>query len=979
MKEEHSHTLPIGSKLEEFEVVSILGQGGFGITYKVKDKSGKFMAIKEYMPSMIATRSQNKTTLTCIANKDNDFEWGLKRFIGEVELLKKLNHIYIVKAYKYFQANGTAYFVMDFFEGETLDKHLEKNRGKQFSKDEILYIMMPIVEGLKAVHAQGFLHRDVAPDNIYLRHNDSSILIDFGASRNALGVKSQNISAIIKIGYSPVEQYTSKSKQNETTDLYAISAVIYEMITGDKPPESTFRQTEIFDDKDDPIENIVESYKSKFPLSFLETVEKGLKIRQKDRIQTIKEFQEGLVSEEDELPEDSTPQLVEQVEDPLPIGYRLNEFEILSVLYQGGFKITYKVLDTNINKIMVIAEYVMNFSPSRNIDMNIVPNSENSDTFEWGVMRFREEVRTLSKFNHPNIIKASRIFELNNTAYIVMEYHEGQTLEGYLNNNKNHKLTQDEILPIVLPVLNALKVIHQKGYLYRDIASDTIFLCQDNRPILIDFGASGDMSVDLDTRTIKFGYSPPEQYTSNSKQNETTDLYALSAVIYEMITREKPPESTDRQIAIFDNEDDPIEDITKNSEYRSRFSLSFLETVKKGLNIRQKDRVQSVEEFEEGLVKEDAVERDNNNALPIGYMLNEFGIVSILGQGGFGITYKVWDTKLNKFMVVKEYMPSQYILEELELDNENGKEKFIKDAKFLSKFQNIDIISDYKYFKANNTAYMVMDFYEGETLESYLGRYRNKNFSEEEILSVMMPIINGLKEIHQKDFFHRDITPDNIFLRANNTPLLIEFQNSRILVRNGLSIGYAPPEEYVTNPTINASTDIYYLSAVIYKMITGKRPPESTHRQSEIFSGDADPLEDITKNSEYRSRFSLSFLETVKKGLEIRQKDRVQSVEEFQRRLNWKSKLKPSKEDKNQIEEPTIPPTSISKASGKNKFLEFLKEWLVTIIILLTFIVTPIVGGLYLLFSASSSENIFFGIALIVIPISLIIYASRDN
>jgi len=604
-EEAQSNALEIGSMLEEFKILQILGAGGFGITYKVLDTHlDTPMVIKEYMPSQFASRS-NKTTVTYTSQDKETFEWGLERFIEEAKLLKKFDHISVVKSERLIKANNTAYFVMKFFEGETLKSYLNKHKNRLFTKEEILFVMMPIIEALKAVHAEGFLHRDVAPDNIFLRVSKPPMLIDFGASRNALGVKSQTISTIIKAGYSPVEQYTSKSKQDETTDLYAVSAVLYEIITNTTPPESTYRQTEVFNDDHDPIEDIVNNYKDRFELSFLETIARGLSIRQKDRIQTIKEFQEGLVREEDELPEDSTPQLVEQVEDPLPIGYRLNEFEILSVLYQGGFKITYKVLDTNINKIMVIAEYVMNFSPSRNIDMNIVPNSENSDTFEWGVMRFREEVRTLSKFNHPNIIKASRIFELNNTAYIVMEYHEGQTLEGYLNNNKNHKLTQDEILPIVLPVLNALKVIHQKGYLYRDIASDTIFLCQDNRPILIDFGASGYMSVDLDTRTIKFGYSPPEQYTFNSKQDTTTDFYALSALIYEMIAGEKSPESELRETNIINGDDDPLEDITKNSDYQSRFSQSFLETVKKGLNLKQKDRIQSVEEFEEGLVREE--------------------------------------------------------------------------------------------------------------------------------------------------------------------------------------------------------------------------------------------------------------------------------------------------------------------------------------------------------------------------------------
>ena len=294
-EEEQINTLKIGSMLEEFEIISVLGQGGFGITYKVMDNNiNKMMVIKEYMPSQFASR-ENKSLVSCISSNKDDFQWGMTRFIEEAKVLSEFEHPNIVKARRLFKANNTAYFVMDFYEGETLDSYLTSNKNHSFTQDEILSVMMPILEGLKNVHSQGFLHRDIAPDNIFLRLKKSPILIDFGASRHALGTKSQNISAIIKQGYSPPEQYTSKSKQNETTDLYAISAVMYQMITGDKPPESTHRQEQLLNDEKDPIEDIVSKYGNRFEISFLQTILKGLNIRRKDRIQTIKEYQEGLV------------------------------------------------------------------------------------------------------------------------------------------------------------------------------------------------------------------------------------------------------------------------------------------------------------------------------------------------------------------------------------------------------------------------------------------------------------------------------------------------------------------------------------------------------------------------------------------------------------------------------------------------------------------------------------------------------------
>lgn len=296
--EEYNNTLKIGSMLEEFEILSILGVGGFGITYKVKDTNlDTIMVIKEYMPSSFASRSSDHTTVSCISQDRDMYEWGMQRFLEEAKLLRKFEHISIVKTHRVFKANGTAYFVMEFYEGETLDKYLKAHKNKRFTQDEILAIMMPIVEGLKAVHAEGFLHRDISPDNIFLRRGRMPILIDFGASRNALVMKSQNISTIIKPGYSPAEQYTTNLKQDETTDLYAISAVLYQMITGERPPESTHRQSNILNEEDDPITNIVDEYQESYDREFLETIQRGLSLRQKDRIQSIREFQEGLVRE----------------------------------------------------------------------------------------------------------------------------------------------------------------------------------------------------------------------------------------------------------------------------------------------------------------------------------------------------------------------------------------------------------------------------------------------------------------------------------------------------------------------------------------------------------------------------------------------------------------------------------------------------------------------------------------------------------
>lgn len=300
MKEYNQNALPIDYQLEEFKIISILGSGGFGITYKAIDTNlDKEVAIKEYLPNHIASRVNY--TVTCSQQDEKTYNWGLERFLDEAKLLAKFNHINIVRITRLLKANNSAYFVMDFVSGETLSNYLEKHDNKIFTQDEILSIIMPILEGLKAVHQKKCLHRDIAPDNIFLRKNDFPMLIDFGSARQALGQKYQNITAIIKQGYSPPEQYTSSSKQDETTDLYAISAVMFHLLTGNKPPESTYRQVCILNGENDPLENIQEIYKSRFDKSFLDTIFLGLSIRQKDRIQSIEELQKALILNNENL------------------------------------------------------------------------------------------------------------------------------------------------------------------------------------------------------------------------------------------------------------------------------------------------------------------------------------------------------------------------------------------------------------------------------------------------------------------------------------------------------------------------------------------------------------------------------------------------------------------------------------------------------------------------------------------------------
>jgi len=217
----HSSFLPRGYLLDnQYIVDNVLGAGGFGVTYLGIDKdSGEELAIKEFLPSQFSYRDSNQVSVT---PNNSEYERDiyfklLKSFKKEAKLLEELKHKNVVKVKKYFESNNSAYIVMPYIQGEDLNSYLE---GKDnLTEQEIKELMIPVLDGLSEVHAKGYLHRDISPDNIYMRENSIPMLIDFGAARFSMGEKSGMLTAIAKAGYSPPEQYTANIEQFFSSDL----------------------------------------------------------------------------------------------------------------------------------------------------------------------------------------------------------------------------------------------------------------------------------------------------------------------------------------------------------------------------------------------------------------------------------------------------------------------------------------------------------------------------------------------------------------------------------------------------------------------------------------------------------------------------------------------------------------------------------------------------------------------------------------
>src|SRR5207302_2875683 len=285
-REELRGTLPAGTRLRNYELISVLGQGGFGITYYARDTTlGREVAVKEYLPTTLALR-EDTMVVPRSTQLAEDFIWGRDRFLEEARILATLEGApAVVRVYDFLEANGTAYMVMGLARGDTLDERLK--RDGQLSPANAERLLERLLDGLEAVHKTGFLHRDVKPANIILDANNNPTLIDFGASRASMADRTAAMTAIFTPRYAAAEQLTS-DKQGPWTDIYGLSATLYHAITGKAPPSSFER---ILKDEFQPL---VELQPEGYSPDLLAAIDAGLGKGAADRPQSIAEWRHML-------------------------------------------------------------------------------------------------------------------------------------------------------------------------------------------------------------------------------------------------------------------------------------------------------------------------------------------------------------------------------------------------------------------------------------------------------------------------------------------------------------------------------------------------------------------------------------------------------------------------------------------------------------------------------------------------------------
>ncbi|WP_367847603.1 serine/threonine protein kinase [Rhodoferax sp. WC2427] len=289
----HSDALPSGTRLGEFELVRLLGVGGFGMVYEAYDHSlHRSVAIKEYMPTALAGRAGGVTVGIRSSLDGASYQAGLQSFVAEARLLAQFDHPSLVKVLRFWEANNTAYMVMPLYSGMTLKQARGQMRSPP-SEDWLRQVLWSVLQALKLLHDSHTVHRDVSPENIFLQDSGPPVLLDLGAARRAIGDLGPRHTAVLKVNYAPIEQYADARDmvQGPWSDLYALAAVVHGCVANTLPLPATFR---VLRDRMPSMQMVALAAQAEhgqaYSPAFVAAIDQSLAIRPEDRPQTVQAF-----------------------------------------------------------------------------------------------------------------------------------------------------------------------------------------------------------------------------------------------------------------------------------------------------------------------------------------------------------------------------------------------------------------------------------------------------------------------------------------------------------------------------------------------------------------------------------------------------------------------------------------------------------------------------------------------------------------
>ena len=288
MPAQSNQPLPEGYQLENYRIAGVLSCGGFSIVYLADDENEQPVAIKEYLPSQLALRSQGDALPSIAEDKLATFRHGMRCFFEEGRSLAKLSHPNVVRVLNFFRANDTVYMVMRYERGRSLQEHIQARRGV-IRENFLRHVFALLMNGLREVHANKLLHLDIKPANIYIRNDGTPLLIDFGAVRQTLTEEGSKLNPMYTPGFASPEQYRQRDKLGPWSDLYSVGASLFVCVAGVAPQPADRRL-----DKDRYV-SVTKLYAGRYSRELLETIDWCLELDHTHRPQSVLELQKVLM------------------------------------------------------------------------------------------------------------------------------------------------------------------------------------------------------------------------------------------------------------------------------------------------------------------------------------------------------------------------------------------------------------------------------------------------------------------------------------------------------------------------------------------------------------------------------------------------------------------------------------------------------------------------------------------------------------
>lgn len=311
MSDNRSQALPQGYRFNEFEIEQVIGEGGFGIVYSAWDHQlERRVAIKEYMPASMAVRGENLHLQLRSERFVAVFQAGMNSFIQEARILARFSHPGLLHVLRFWQDNDTAYMVTEFYSGDTLKNRYQKD-PQLVNETWIRSLLPPLLSALRTLHDNGYLHRDIALDNIQIQENMLPVLLDFGSACKEIGHLTDKTEIMLKPGYAPIEQYSEDAMATGAwTDIYALGAVLHMLVAGEPPPVSVVR---LISNNYQPL---AQRQPPGFSLSLLQLIDEMLQLQPEDRPQSIQALAARLISLDRDIAGRETASVPEAIPTP---------------------------------------------------------------------------------------------------------------------------------------------------------------------------------------------------------------------------------------------------------------------------------------------------------------------------------------------------------------------------------------------------------------------------------------------------------------------------------------------------------------------------------------------------------------------------------------------------------------------------------------------------------------------------------------